>query len=65
MMKNPAMADIMKNMTNGGGMPDISSLMKNPEIAGMAQSLMQDPSAMENLMKDPQVSKMANQYLKK
>ncbi|KAL7944250.1 hypothetical protein V8C42DRAFT_326272 [Trichoderma barbatum] len=47
---------------NGGGMPDLSSIMSNPMFANMAQSLMSNPDLMNNLMSNPRLRDMANQF---
>ncbi len=49
MLNNPAVANMMKNSANGGGMPDIASLMNNPEMMNLAQNMMKDPKAMESI----------------
>ena len=46
----------------GGGMPDLSQLMNNPMLAGMAQNLMSDPSKLQGLMQNPQLRAMAEQF---
>jgi small glutamine-rich tetratricopeptide repeat-containing protein alpha len=46
----------------GGGMPDLSSIMSNPMFASMAQKLMSDPEAMNNLMSNPRIREMASQF---
>lgn len=46
----------------GGGMPDLSSIMSNPMFANMAQSLMSNPEMMNNLMSNPRLREMANQF---
>lgn len=46
----------------GGGMPDLSSIMSNPMFANMAQSLMSNPDMMSNLMSNPRLRDMANQF---
>lgn len=45
-----------------GGMPDLSSIMSNPMFANMAQSLMSNPDMMNNLMSNPRLRDMANQF---
>lgn len=42
----------------GGGMPDISAMMQNPMIRNMAQSVMQNPDMLRNMMSNPQVAQM-------
>lgn len=39
----------------GGGMPDLSSIMNNPMLRGMAQNLMSNPEQLQNLMNNPQL----------
>jgi small glutamine-rich tetratricopeptide repeat-containing protein alpha len=46
----------------GGGMPDFSSIMSNPMFASMAQNLMSNPDMMANLMSNPRLREMANQF---
>lgn len=46
----------------GGGMPDLSSIMSNPMFASMAQNLMSNPDMMNNLMNNPRIREMANQF---
>lgn len=46
----------------GGGMPDLSSIMGNPMFAQMAQNLMSNPDMMANLMSNPRLRDMANQF---
>ncbi|KAL7937321.1 hypothetical protein V8C35DRAFT_292209 [Trichoderma chlorosporum] len=46
----------------GGGMPDLGSIMNNPMFANMAQSLMSNPDLMNNLMSNPRLRDMANQF---
>lgn len=45
-----------------GGMPDLSSIMSNPMFANMAQNLMSNPDLMGNLMGNPRLRDMANQF---
>lgn len=45
-----------------GGMPDLSSIMSNPMFANMAQNLMSNPDLMSNLMGNPRLRDMANQF---
>ncbi|PYH46183.1 putative Hsc70 cochaperone (SGT) [Aspergillus saccharolyticus JOP 1030-1] len=46
----------------GGGMPDLSSIMSNPMFASMAQNLMSNPDALNNLMSNPQLRQMAENF---
>jgi small glutamine-rich tetratricopeptide repeat-containing protein alpha len=46
----------------GGGMPDLSSIMSNPMFASMAQNLMSNPEALNNIMSNPRIREMANQF---
>ena len=45
-----------------GGMPDLSAIMNNPMFANMAQSLMSNPDMMNNLMSNPRLRDLANQF---
>ncbi|KAK2608522.1 Small glutamine-rich tetratricopeptide repeat-containing protein 2 [Conoideocrella luteorostrata] len=45
-----------------GGMPDLSSIMSNPMFASMAQNFMSNPDLMNNLMSNPRLREMANQF---
>lgn len=46
----------------GGGGPDLSSIMNNPMFASMAQNLMSNPDALNNLMSNPQLRQMAESF---
>ncbi|KAH6635689.1 hsc70 cochaperone [Chaetomium sp. MPI-SDFR-AT-0129] len=46
----------------GGGMPDFASIMNNPMFASMAQNLMSNPDMMANLMNNPRLREMADQF---
>jgi small glutamine-rich tetratricopeptide repeat-containing protein alpha len=46
----------------GGGMPDLAGLMQNPMMRQMAQNLMSNPDMMSNLMNNPQIAGLANQF---
>ncbi|KAM6498004.1 cytoplasmic protein [Amanita muscaria] len=57
-----AMADILRNMGGagrGGGMPDLASLMNNPQVMAMAQQLAAN-GGLSNLMQNPSVANMMN-----
>lgn len=45
-----------------GGMPDLSAMMSNPMIAQMAQRMMSNPDMLNNLMSNPNIRDMANQF---
>ncbi|KAJ6574632.1 hypothetical protein B0H19DRAFT_1254311 [Mycena capillaripes] len=57
------MADLLAGMGGGGGggggMPDIASLMQNPQMMAMAQQMMAN-GGLANLMQNPAVSNMMN-----
>lgn len=46
----------------GGGGPDLSSIMNNPMFASMAQNLMSNPDTMNNLMSNPRLRQMAENF---
>lgn len=46
----------------GGGMPDLSSMMNNPMFASMAQNLMSNPDTLNNLMSNPRLRQMAENF---
>ncbi len=46
----------------GGGGPDLSSIMSNPMFASMAQNLMSNPDAMNNILSNPQLKQMAEKF---
>lgn len=50
----------LSSMFGGGGMPDLSAMMNNPQVMQAAQSMMQNPEAMQGLMNNPMVRQMAN-----
>ncbi|KAF7721223.1 hypothetical protein EC973_005099 [Apophysomyces ossiformis] len=45
-----------------GGMPDLSSILSNPAMMGMAQQMMQS-GAFEGLMNNPNIARMAQQMM--
>ena len=47
---------------DGGGMPSLAGLMQNPMMMQMAQNLMSNPDMMNNLMSNPRVAEMAQQF---
>ena len=57
-----AMADMLRNMGGagrGGGMPDLASLMNNPQVMQMAQQLASN-GGLASLMQNPAVSNMVS-----
>jgi len=57
-----AMADMLRNVGGagrGGGMPDLASLMNNPQVMQMAQQLASN-GGLANLMQNPAVANMMN-----
>lgn len=52
------LAGLANMFGGGGGMPDLGSLLQNPQIAQMAQSLMSNPDALSGLMNNPQLRQM-------
>jgi small glutamine-rich tetratricopeptide repeat-containing protein alpha len=46
----------------GGGGPDLGALLNNPMFANMAQNLMSNPDMMSNIMNNPQLRQMADQF---
>ena len=57
-----ALAGMMGGGAGGGGAPNLSSIMNNPMFASMAQNLMSNPDAMNDIMNNPQVRQMAEQF---
>lgn len=47
---------------SGGGMPNISEMMSNPNIMQAAQQMMSDPNAMQNLLSNPAIKQMAQNF---
>ncbi|KAJ3064444.1 hypothetical protein HDU98_012157 [Podochytrium sp. JEL0797] len=47
----------------GGGMPDIASMMSNPEFMSMASKMMSNP-AISEMMKNPAMAEMAQNMMK-
>jgi small glutamine-rich tetratricopeptide repeat-containing protein alpha len=45
-----------------GGMPDMAGLMNNPMMRQMAQNLMSNPDAMNNLLSNPKLKEMADSF---
>ncbi|GAA99979.1 hypothetical protein E5Q_06682 [Mixia osmundae IAM 14324] len=58
----PDLSALLGGMGGGGGMPDIASMMQNPMMAQMAQRMMSDPAALQNLMSNPMIANMARQF---
>ncbi|KAF1814367.1 TPR-like protein [Eremomyces bilateralis CBS 781.70] len=46
----------------GGGMPDFSSIMNNPMMRQMAQNMMSNPDAMNDVLNNPRLRQMAEQF---
>jgi small glutamine-rich tetratricopeptide repeat-containing protein alpha len=42
----------------GGGMPDFGAMMQNPMMRQMAQGLMSDPNALQNILQNPALRNM-------
>lgn len=57
-----SLAGMFGGAGGAGGMPDLSSIMSNPMFASMAQNLMRNPEMMNNLMSNPRIRDMANQF---
>lgn len=58
----PDLASMFGGAGGAGGMPDLASIMNNPMFASMAQNLMSNPDMMNNLMSNPRIRDMANQF---
>ena len=43
-------------------MPDLAGLMQKPMMRQMAQNLMSNPDMMSNLMNNPRIAEMAQQF---
>lgn len=56
------MPDFGSMFGGGGGMPSLSEMMNNPQIMQAAQQMMQDPNALANLMNNPMVKNMAQNF---
>lgn len=48
--------------SGGGGMPDLSSIMNNPMLSGIAQNLMSNPEMMNSLMNNPRLRQLAENF---
>ncbi|KAK6221060.1 Small glutamine-rich tetratricopeptide repeat-containing protein 2 [Pestalotiopsis sp. IQ-011] len=46
----------------GGGMPDLAGIMNNPMFSQMAQNLMSNPDMMNNILQNPRLRQMAEQF---
>ncbi|KAF8898458.1 hypothetical protein BD779DRAFT_1795158 [Infundibulicybe gibba] len=53
------MADLLQGMGGGGGMPDLASMMNNPQMMAMAQQMASN-GGLASLMQNPAVSDMMN-----
>lgn len=47
------------SMFGGGGMPSLADMMSNPQVMLAAQNLMSNPGALQGLMNNPEVARMA------
>ncbi|KAI8854405.1 hypothetical protein BC829DRAFT_379888 [Chytridium lagenaria] len=56
MLSNPNFMSMASQMMTN---PAVSQMLNNPAVAQMAQNLMQDPSALQNLMSNPEIAKLA------
>ncbi|KAJ3110056.1 hypothetical protein HDU96_006946 [Phlyctochytrium bullatum] len=56
MLGNPNFMNMASQMMSN---PAVSQMLNNPAVAQMAQNLMQDPSALQNLMSNPELAKLA------
>jgi small glutamine-rich tetratricopeptide repeat-containing protein alpha len=45
-----------------GGIPNLAEMMNNPMMRQMAQNIMSNPDALNNLMSNPRLREMANQF---
>jgi small glutamine-rich tetratricopeptide repeat-containing protein alpha len=54
--------DLSSLFGSGGGMPNLADMMSNPQIMQAAQQMMSDPSAMQNLLSNPAVRQMAQNF---
>lgn len=57
-----SLAGMFGGGAGGGGMPDLSSLMSNPMFSSVAQNLMSNPDMLNNLMSNPRVRQMAENF---
>ncbi|KAJ5160454.1 Small glutamine-rich tetratricopeptide repeat-containing protein 2 [Penicillium canariense] len=57
-----SLASMLGGGGGGGGMPDMSSIMSNPMFASMAQNLMSNPDMLSNLMSNPRLRQMAENF---
>lgn len=55
------LASMLGGGAGGGGMPDLSAIMNNPMLRGMAQNIMQNPEALGSIMNNPTIRNMMNQ----
>ncbi|KAK6464464.1 hypothetical protein DFJ63DRAFT_317773 [Scheffersomyces coipomensis] len=55
-------ANMFGGAGGAGGMPPLSELMNNPDIMQAANRMMQDPQALSNLMSNPAVRQMAQNF---
>lgn len=54
--------DLSSMFGSGGGMPNLADMMSNPQVMQAAQQMMSDPSAMQNLLSNPAVRQMAQNF---
>ncbi|KAI0464684.1 hypothetical protein LJB42_002304 [Komagataella kurtzmanii] len=54
--------DLSSLLGGAGGAGGLAGLMNNPQLMQAAQSLMQNPSALQGLMSDPSIRQMAEKF---
>ncbi|KAF2842490.1 TPR domain-containing protein [Patellaria atrata CBS 101060] len=56
------LASMLGGGGGGGGMPDIAQMMQNPMMRQMAQNLMSNPDALNNILQNPRMREMAERF---
>lgn len=51
--------DFSSMFGGGGGMPSLADMMSNPQVMLAAQNLMSNPGALQGLMNNPEIARMA------
>lgn len=55
----PDLSSMFGGAGGAGGMPSLADMMSNPQVMQAAQNLMSNPSALQGLMNNPEIARMA------
>lgn len=58
----PDLSSLLGGAGGAGGAPNFAEMLNNPQLMQYAQEMMQNPGALQNLMSNPAISQMAQQF---